>query len=98
MITATGSGNSGPGIGPNDGDGVNLIGVKRKKIPLILQQSDAFEGLLQCDGAALLAEARAFGIGLVGVEEAEANGGAEDAADLFVDGGLRDLSALDCWQ
>ena len=93
--TAAAAGHGWPGIGTEDGDGVNLVRVERKQIALVLQEGDALERFLQCDCAAFLAEPRNGGIGLVAIEEAEANGGAEDAADFFVDGGFGDLAALD---
>ena len=93
--TAAAAGFGWPCIGADDGDGVDLVRVERKQIAVILQQGDALEGFLQCDCAAFLAESRNGGIGLVAIEEAKANGGAEDAADFLVDGGLGDLAALD---
>ena len=93
--TAAASGFSRPRIGAEDGDGMDFARVERKQGALVLQERDALECFLHSDGAALLAEARNAGVGLVAIEETEADGGAEDAAQFFVDGGFSDLAALD---
>ena len=72
-----------------------FAGIERQQVPFVLQQGDAFQRSLERDGAVGHRVSRVGGIELRAVGESVAQLGAEDAQQVFVDGGLLHLAALD---
>ncbi len=91
---ASAAGDSRPGVGADDGDGLDLCRIERKQMAFVLEEGNALERALKRDGAVGDGVSGVGGIELRAIGEAVAKLGADEAQHLVVDGGLFYLAIL----
>ncbi len=84
--------------GPDDGDRLERGAIQRQQGTFVLEQDDALAGGVERRGASLLVVPGNREVGLLAVQPAEADRGAQDAPHLLVDRGDRQPALLDRWQ
>ena len=89
------AGNRRPGVGTDDGDGLDFGRIEREQVAFVLEQGDALARAIEGDGAIGDGVGGVGGVELGTVEEAVAQHGAEQAQQLVVDGRFLDRAILD---